>query len=693
MYWAFLERSPLFNKLADVLNAAARLLQPRVSEATRLGLDTEASILAIYVGGHALLGALLGVVLARTAGRPLALVLALTVADALVFGSVWRHRELPLQLGAGLLAGGALLGVAVAFLARLAWRAAPPRPLATLATGGVLTVTVVVAGTLIGAARGPRSPEGELVDSPSRRPTGVKVAILAVDGLDGILVDEAIAQGRLPNLARLAARGTRGHLRSIRPPKSPVVWTSVVTGVGPATHGITDFVVRREGQRIPVTGNLRRSPALWDLAAPAGFTSAFVNWYVSWPAEPVAGLVVSDRVDFAELGDRVFPEELTAAMDSARARVDLRPDRDPARFTRGAESFEEWGANQWGQVRRAIRVLDDVVRHDLVTLETARVALRHGQPDLTAIYVRGTDNTQHLFWKYRLAGEAATAYAQALYEEMTEEEIERLAPVVDRYYDFADEMIGEIVEQLEPETAILVLSDHGFLANRERSRWYHANRLLEAAELCRLLPGEGGAANVESSVVHDERAPSTDPTRILRAGGGALDPAGALEEAREILREATLDSGDPVFRALRIDEDEKGPRLTAVFERRLSGSSVRVAGRDVALSEIHTREGKSGDHRMNGFLLAAGGPFRSGAHIEGARCLDVAPTVLHLLGAPVARDLEGIPLVDLLEPSFRTEHPVRYVETFGARSDSAAAISTEADEAIREQLRALGYIQ
>ena len=71
--------------------------------------------------------------------------------------------------------------------------------------------------TWIVARRGPVAPPGETVTSPARTPTGVKVAILAVDGLDWTTVDSAIGAGRLPNLARLIESGTRGNLRSIRP--------------------------------------------------------------------------------------------------------------------------------------------------------------------------------------------------------------------------------------------------------------------------------------------------------------------------------------------------------------------------------------------------------------------------------------------------------------------------------------------
>ena len=60
--------------------------------------------------------------------------------------------------------------------------------------------------------------------------------------------------------------------------------------------------------------------------------------------------------------------------------------------------------------------------------------------------------------------------------------------------------------------------------------------------------------------------------------------------------------------------------------------------------------GPTGDHRLEGILIAAGPAFRSGAEPRDAALLDVAPTVLHLLGVPVPDDMDGRVLTELLEP-------------------------------------------
>ncbi len=695
------ERSPTFNVFADVLNVMFRLAADRFPESLLIRLDTEAVAWVLYAGGHALLGGAIGAALAAasrrtpTALRRLFLVLVLFGVDALGFGAVWRHRGLSPVLGAGLLGVAAMAGYGGATVFGAALARLLPRPV-TRGLAFVLPLAIVAAGAtvLFSAASGPSRPEGRTVDYPRREPTGTRVAILGIDGLDGFLVDEALRAGRMPTLARLHREGVRGDLRSIRPPKSPVVCTSIATGTLPSVHRITDFVVRRKGRQIPVTSNMRRSPALWNMARTSGFDVAFVNWYVTWPAEEVPGVMVSDRVDFDGLADRVYPPEFLPRVEAARARVETRTDRSIGRFTDLGSAFPDWRAARWGQVRRALSILDDVVRHDLVTLECSREALADGQPDVSAFYFRGNDNTQHLFWKYRLAERSNEGLADLLYDELSPRDIAALAAVVDRYYDFIDDLIAEAIDMLDPDTAILILSDHGFLTNNERSRWWNVNPLLEAAELCTLLPGGGGAADPGQSEIVDSEPPSVDARRTLRPGAASERPDESLARAEAVLRDSRTDVGEPVFRRIERGQDDDGPFLTIVFAEELRGERVTAAGREIDRTEITVPEGHSGDHRMNGFMLVAGPPFRRGVTYEGARALDITPTVLHLVGSPAARDMEGVVLEGLLDPEWAAAHPVRYVDSYGTREGiESTAIETGADDKIREELRALGYIQ
>jgi predicted AlkP superfamily phosphohydrolase/phosphomutase len=74
--------------------------------------------------------------------------------------------------------------------------------------------------------------------------TKKKVIVLGMDGLDPTIVRTMITQGRLPNFKKLAEKGSFMKLSTTMPALSPVAWSSFMTGMTPAGHGIVDFVAR-----------------------------------------------------------------------------------------------------------------------------------------------------------------------------------------------------------------------------------------------------------------------------------------------------------------------------------------------------------------------------------------------------------------------------------------------------------------
>src|SRR4030095_11598236 len=81
------------------------------------------------------------------------------------------------------------------------------------------------------------------------------------------------------------------------PMLSPIVWTTIATGKTPLEHGISHFVAVNEktGAELPVTSQMRRVKALWNILSGAGREVAVVGWWATWPAESVRGAVVSDH--------------------------------------------------------------------------------------------------------------------------------------------------------------------------------------------------------------------------------------------------------------------------------------------------------------------------------------------------------------------------------------------------------------
>src|SRR5207245_10757101 len=119
-----------------------------------------------------------------------------------------------------------------------------------------------------------------------------------------------------------------------RPPLSPLVWTTMMTGVSPLDHGVLDFVQfdPQTGAKEPITSSVRRAPAIWNMASDRGRRVASLGLWATYPAERVNGIIVSDRLftflykESAPPPGVVFPADRERwardALDQAEKEVD-----------------------------------------------------------------------------------------------------------------------------------------------------------------------------------------------------------------------------------------------------------------------------------------------------------------------------------------------------------------------------------
>jgi tetratricopeptide (TPR) repeat protein len=316
----------------------------------------------------------------------------------------------------------------------------------------------------IGAVSIRPGPAGEGPAGP--RVAGMRVLLLGLDGADWNILDPLIDAGRLPHIGRLAREGVRGRLRSISPMLSPVIWTSVATGVLPGRHGIIDFLATAgpDGARVPVTSTLRRTKAIWNILSEHDLSVGVVGWWASYPAEPVNGFVVSDRVAYQLFGahpargqaheGKVHPPDLEALVASLTIAPETIPAHQVSRFVRLPGDPSALPADQSkliDDLKTALAAGDTYVRIGLALEEKFR-------PDFLSVYLESTDTVAHLFMRYApppLAG-------------VDRESIQRFGRAVDEYYRHADDLVGRLVAAAGPRTAVILCSDHGFRTGENR---------------------------------------------------------------------------------------------------------------------------------------------------------------------------------------------------------------------------------
>ncbi|MCI0568202.1 MAG: alkaline phosphatase family protein, partial [Acidobacteria bacterium] len=90
-----------------------------------------------------------------------------------------------------------------------------------------------------------------LIAAPLRAAESPQVVILGFDGADPKLVEQYMAEGKLPNLSRLKEEGDYHRLATTNPPQTPVSWSTFSTGINPGRTEIFDFLKRSDGTYIP----------------------------------------------------------------------------------------------------------------------------------------------------------------------------------------------------------------------------------------------------------------------------------------------------------------------------------------------------------------------------------------------------------------------------------------------------------
>jgi Flp pilus assembly protein TadD len=299
--------------------------------------------------------------------------------------------------------------------------------------------------------------------SPSPpKPPAPRLIFVGLDGADWQLLDRFIADGTMPNLAALVREGDRAVLRTQHPPLSPLVWTTMMTGVSPLEHRILDFTRfnPETHEREPITSDERAVPALWNMASSAGKRVAVYGLWATYPAEEVNGVLVSDRLfsfqyDAPPPRGAVFP-----ATEQRPAMVALQevatgigfdalhryvPELTPAAYARASA-----GANPFADPVTALRriLIETEVLHRL-----AAARIERERPDLAIVYIQGTDAIGHLF----------APYFPPKLPSIAEADFARYQNVPRVYFQRIDAILGDYRRLAAATGAQLVIaSDHGF---------------------------------------------------------------------------------------------------------------------------------------------------------------------------------------------------------------------------------------
>ena len=289
-----------------------------------------------------------------------------------------------------------------------------------------------------------------------------KVLLIGWDAADWKVIHELMDAGKMPTLERMVHKGTMGNLRTLNPPLSPMLWTSIATGKRPYKHGIYGFTeprTDRDGVQ-PMTNISRSSKAIWNILNQQNERSVVVGWWPSHPAEPIQGAMVSDFFQKAprKPGDAwplqrntIHPPEMFEEVSPLRVHPMELTAEDILPFVPDGAEIDQ------SNDRRVASVMK--VTAECSSIHTAATHLLESQAwDFAAIYYDAIDHYSHGFMRYRAPQQG----------NVSDHDFKMYRHVVDMGYIYHDMMLKQLLEYADDDTTVILISDHGFHSDHLR---------------------------------------------------------------------------------------------------------------------------------------------------------------------------------------------------------------------------------
>jgi hypothetical protein len=503
------------------------------------------------------------------------------------------------------------------------------------------------------------------------RPDPVSELRLLVFGLDGATFHILDAQrARLPTFERLEREGVRATLLSMEPMFSPLVWTTMATGQPPEVHGIHGF-------HTSATDCL--APRFWDLMADEGMRVGIYKWLVTYPPDRRTAFMVPAWLAPATETwpeDLAFIKEIELSRRLKRKRIESRRAapmllldgvRHGFRVGTLAEALRFVLQERLGRASAERSLRDAQLLRVRMDRDLFLWALHRHRPEVATFTDYATDALGHHFWRY---------YEPSRFPGLAPEAVARWGSTLPDTYAQADEILAEMLANASPDLHVVMVSDHGFRAmeSSDEGRYF--------VPTTRRLQERLGAALGQVEV---SRMGHKIVVSVRRGGEEALL---RLEEQLQSLRDDA--SGEPFYRWERVPDSDFALGLTLRDEEVPAERLVRGTVGGEPLSDYVSRtEAYSGEHAREGVFLAMGPGIARAARLPALELVDVAPTLLSMVGLAGSKDMPGrVPDGLWSEPPALPPEPATFMDRVSGRR-----LLSGQDGVNEEQLRVLGYVE
>lgn len=545
-----------------------------------------------------------------------------------------------------------------------------------------------------------------------------RVFCIGLDGATFDLIRPFIAQGKLPTFKKLMDGGAWSELRSTVPPVTASAWSSFMTGKNPAAHGLFDFMRRRDHSYdlTPVSARERDGKAVWDLIGAAGKRVIVMNVPVTWPPTPVNGVLITGMLTPRTAENYTYPKEIAEELRAAIGDYIIYSDEV---YSKGRGE-----------------IFLNALKHSATQrVRAAEYLLQKYPADFFMLVFPETDTVSHGLW---------SAYDPS-HHDHDPKDAARFRDGILEIYQHIDDLLARLISHLASPTSILLMSDHGhgpvrhflYVNNFLAQRGYLQFKPNLATQLKRVAFQLGVTPRLVYSILLAIGLGKLRRTLDKRRGGRGLlkrfflsfgdvdwartraysigyigevhinlkgrEPQGIVAPGNEY--ERTRDAVIADLRALQLPDG--APLIEHIWKKEEIYHGAHLADApDILFLPRHLETiafgdfefgsnrmieksfGVSSSHRMNGIFIASGAGIKPTGEFSGAQLIDLAPTILHLMGLPVPTDLDGRVLTEVLADT----RAVEYGDAARGNAATTDGYSEEEEKQVIERLAELGYI-
>lgn len=556
-----------------------------------------------------------------------------------------------------------------------------------------------------------------------------KVLVIGLDGATFELIKPWVKEGILPNLAKLMDKGVSGELESTTPPVTLPAWMSFATGKNPGELGIYDLIERKNNSYFvhPSNPGSIKEKTIWNTLNRYGISTGLVNIPGTFPPKWVNGFMITGMFTPSLRVNFTYPKELGDELNRVVGQYEL--DVDYWRY------FDEE------------RFLKEVYKVTEKRKNVAEYLIQNFDVQFFMVVFTSSDRIQHVMWKHM----------DANHPQHEPEKAERYSNAIKAYWKKLDHFIGELIKLFSGEIIMVMsdhgfgprtgtfyvndwLKQKGFLKLRDKKRKSLLVLLGRNIEKFYFLLGKTSFYRFISSLIYKlvgreliyrlifrylsfERmidAIDWTQTKAFSSPHSAhfgqiyinlmgREPKGCVKLSEyEKLRSDVIEelstlnnpiNGEKIKMEIYTPEEiYSGPYVSQAPDIIFSINNAECEadtslGHDSLFLQGSFDSRCTGTHTKNGIFIISGPEVKEGTEIVGTKIIDLAPTLLHLFGIPVPKDMDGKVLIDIFkEDSASAKRKVIFSQPEKIKERQTFKMSREDERKVEERLRNLGYL-